>query len=201
MMAEKDSTVSVTVEEAAKLLNLSPYTIRKKIREGEIEAPAPINDRTGYMIPVKSLEKYESERKWRKDAALVSLIPGFAGIAAGTAMTGIGALVGAMSMTPLGLLAKGVSALVNDGIKDGNNDGSKDGNSTGTANKEEILNLSIGGLEDEIDIHDLAIQEIELKGDDLSTDDERKILMHKIEMKKLQQQIKAIKLQYELEKQ
>ena len=201
MMAEKDSTVSVTVEEAAKLLNLSPYTIRKKIREGEIEAPAPINDRTGYMIPVKSLEKYESERKWRKDAALVSLIPGFAGIAAGTAMTGIGALVGAMSMTPLGLLAKGVSALVNDGIKDGNNDGRKDGNITGKANKEEILNLSIGGLEDEIDIHDLAIQEIELKGDDLSTDDERKILMHKIEKKKLQQQIKAIKLQYELEKQ
>ena len=201
MMAEKDSTVSVTVEEAAKLLNLSPYTIRKKIREGEIEAPAPINDRTGYMIPVKSLEKYESERKWRKDAALVSLIPGFAGIAAGTAMTGIGALVGAMSMTPLGLLAKGVSNLVNDGIKDGNNDGRKDGNITGKANKEEILNLSIGGLEDEIDIHDLAIQEIELKGDDLSTDDERKILMHKIEMKKLQQQIKAIKLQYELEKQ
>ena len=53
-----DEKKNCTVTEAAKILNLTEYTVRKKIREGEIKAIRGKSDREGYRIPFNELVRY-----------------------------------------------------------------------------------------------------------------------------------------------
>lgn len=54
MVSEKTCTVS----EAAKVLRLTEYTVRKKIRDGDIKAAKGSSDREGYRIPLNELMRY-----------------------------------------------------------------------------------------------------------------------------------------------
>lgn len=54
MSGEKTCTVS----EAAKVLGLTEYTVRKKIRDGDIKAIKGSSDREGYRIPLDELMRY-----------------------------------------------------------------------------------------------------------------------------------------------
>ncbi len=94
---------TLTVKEAAEKLGLSEYTVRKKIRDGEIEGERESN-RAGYQIPWESFRRYADQQDkkvgslWSK-AALVTggslvgrLIGGPVGGFVGGLVTG-GALV------------------------------------------------------------------------------------------------------------
>ena len=67
-------------------------------------------------------------------------------------------------------------------------------------NSKEILDLSIGSLEDQIEAIQYSIQALELKGDKLSVEDKQKILTGKAQIKLLERQIKELKLKYEMSK-
>ena len=54
-----------TVAEAAKILDLTEYTVRKKIRDGDIKA-IKASDREGYRIPLDELISY-SEKHGRSE--------------------------------------------------------------------------------------------------------------------------------------
>lgn len=47
-----------TVSEAAKILGLTEYTVRKKIRDGDITAIKGSSDREGYRIPADEVMRY-----------------------------------------------------------------------------------------------------------------------------------------------
>ena len=47
-----------TVAEASKVLGLTEYTVRKKIRDGDIKAIKGSSDREGYRIPLDELMRY-----------------------------------------------------------------------------------------------------------------------------------------------
>ncbi|MBR5162660.1 MAG: helix-turn-helix domain-containing protein, partial [Schwartzia sp.] len=61
---------TLTVREVAEQLGLSEYTVRKKIRDGEIEGDRQSN-RAGYQIPWESFRKY-AERQDKKVGSLWS---------------------------------------------------------------------------------------------------------------------------------
>ena len=52
------SEKTYTVTEAAKVLGLTEYTARKKIRDGNIKAIKGSSDREGYRIPFDELMRY-----------------------------------------------------------------------------------------------------------------------------------------------
>ncbi|MBQ6774745.1 MAG: helix-turn-helix domain-containing protein [Synergistaceae bacterium] len=52
------SEKTCTVAEAAKVLGLTEYTVRKKIRDGDIKAVKGTSDREGYRIPLDELMRY-----------------------------------------------------------------------------------------------------------------------------------------------
>ena len=56
MLGEKTCTVA----EAAKVLGLTEYTVRKKIRDGDIKAIKGSSDREGYKIPLDELMRYDA---------------------------------------------------------------------------------------------------------------------------------------------
>ena len=87
---------TLTVKEVAEQLGLSEYTVRKKIRDGEIEGDRQSN-RAGYQIPWESFRKY-AERQDKKVGSLWSK----AAIVAGSSIVGrliggpIGGFVGGL---------------------------------------------------------------------------------------------------------
>lgn len=55
-----DDKVSYSTKDAANLLNISEYTVRKKIRDGEIKANLT-SSKTGYRIEKEELENYAAK--------------------------------------------------------------------------------------------------------------------------------------------
>ena len=157
-----------TVAEAAKILNLTDYTIRKKIREGQIKAVQGSSDREGYRIPQEEITRY-LQNKGRGGIAS-SFIPGTAGLG---------------FMSPVMPVVGGVMSGIFSGLKRGHN-------------QEKIRDITIGGLQDEIEAMQYLIQSLELDGENISIDGRKKIFEYNARIKLLERQIKEIELQYEM---
>ncbi len=77
--SESDSAQTVaedkfyTVSEAAYILSLSEYTVRQKIKEGEIKAIKGKSDREGYKIRQEDLMNYLQKRGKKKNKNWISL--------------------------------------------------------------------------------------------------------------------------------
>lgn len=172
----------LTVKEAAELTGISEYTIRKRIREGEIDGECS-SDREGYRISRENLASYLQKNK---KPLPIGLFPGTFSLAA----SGIAGL-GSMLLPMASVLALG-SAIAGRIV-------SNDRGTLQDKNKssEEILNLSVGSLKDQIDAIQYSIQALELK-EELSVEDKQKILTGKAQIKLLEQQIKELKLKYEM---
>ena len=194
-----------TVKDAAEVLGLSEYTVRKKIREGEIKAVQGSSDRDGYKIPHDELVAYIQKAK---RAGLAGMVSGVGvGITAGIAMPVIAAAT-TMAVTAPAFLT-GMSAGIADiskTVMDILND-----ETNGGVNNEKVLELVIGTLEDEIEILKCEIKALQLgstafsEGSDKpegysSLDNQKKKLACQMRIKLLERQIKAIKLRYELQK-
>ena len=96
----------LTVKEVAEQLGLSEYTVRKKIRDGEIEGDRQSN-RAGYQIPWESFRKY-AERQDKKVGSLWSK----AAIVAGSSL--VGRLIGGPIGGFVGGLVTGGALFMND---------------------------------------------------------------------------------------
>ena len=158
-----------TVADVAKILGLTEYTVRKKIREGEIEAIRGASDREGYKIPLEALANYLSKEKSRGISDL--------GLAALPLITGVG----------LGI-AELIGGMVRSNAKSKNKKDLK-----------KIRDLSIESLKDEIEATQYYIQALELDGDEITKENQKRILESKAKIKTLERQIKEIQLKYELE--
>ncbi|MBQ6776108.1 MAG: helix-turn-helix domain-containing protein [Synergistaceae bacterium] len=167
-----------TVAEAAKILGLTEYTVRKKIRDGDIHAIKGASDREGYKIPREALMEYA---QGDKRSGLSGILADVVGSPAGL---GIAAAVPFVAGLGLGLGALGAAA----GTSKRNN-----------ADYRKIRDLSIESLQDEIEATQYYIQAMELD-DNPSKEDQKKILEAKAKIKTLERQIKEIKLKFELEK-
>ena len=180
-----------TVKDASEVLGLSEYTVRKKIREGEIAAIHGASDREGYKIPHDELIAYMKKSKRSGIAGLFagakdSPALGFmVGVGAGAALPILGAAIPGALFGGLGL--GGISKVVTDAM----NGVKKEG-----VDEKEVLDLSVGSLQDEIDALKFWIEGLELNGDSLSVDDKKKILDAKVRIKLLERQIKEIKLKH-----
>ncbi|MBQ9419742.1 MAG: helix-turn-helix domain-containing protein [Synergistaceae bacterium] len=62
-----------TVSEVSKILGLTEYTIRKKIRDGDLRAIRGASDRDGYKIPRDALRDYANGKKLPELASALGL--------------------------------------------------------------------------------------------------------------------------------
>lgn len=176
------------VKDIAELTGMSEYTVRKKLREGEIEGERT-SDREGYKVSRENLARYLQKAKKPFPAGLLS------GIGLGFAAGGMG-ILGTL-LLPLAPILAGGGAAIAGGIASLMDDGKGDSQEK-SGNSKEILDLSVGSLEDQIEAIQYSIQAIELKGDELSVEDKQKILTGKAQIKLLERQIKELKLKYEM---
>ena len=158
-----------TVTEAAKILGLTEYTVRKKIRDGDLKGVKE-SDREGYRIPYEELIRYAQENRRSgigKDFGLgiaAAALPFVAGFGVATAL----------------------SSLLNKGSKE-------------KIFTEKIRNLSIESLRDEIEATQYYIQALEIDGDKITKEDKKRVLEAKAKIKFLERQIKEIEIKYELD--
>ncbi len=68
----------------------------------------------------------------------------------------------------------------------------------GGSNQKKIRDITIGGLQDEIEAIQYLIQSLELDGENISINDKKKILEYKARIKLLERQIKEIELHFEI---
>ena len=175
----------LNVEEVAKLSGLSKDTVRRKLREGEIKGKLS-SDRAGYRVSRDDLRDYLQKAKKPIPAELVT--------GAGLGAVAGGLLVSLLPISPLFALGEavvgGITSLLNNdkGVFDDKKENSK-----------EVVYLSVGSLNDQIEAIRYGIQALELKGDDLSVEDKQKILASKAQIKLLEMKIKEIKLKYEMD--
>ena len=172
-----------TVKEAAKLLGVSEYTVRKKLRDGDLKGVIT-SDKEGYKISSRELIDYLQKNDKPIPAALAALVPGAFALTAGA-----GALALGVSALPFGLLGGAFAGLASLFGRDKYEKVFKDG---------ESLDLSVGSLRDQIDMIKYQIEALELKGDNKSVEDEQKILEFKTQIKQLEQRIKLLKLEYKM---
>ena len=161
-----------TVTEAAKILGLTEYTVRKKIREGDLKGVKE-SDREGYKIPYEELIRYAQENR----------------------RSGIGKDFFEAGITAMALpfvagfgVAAALSSLSNKTNK----------NSQEKIITKKIRNLSIESLRDEIEATQYYIQALEIDGDKISNEDKKRVLQAKAKIKFLEHQIKEIELKYEI---
>lgn len=189
----------LTVKDVAELTGMSEYTIRKKLREGEIEGELS-SDREGYRVSRESLAKYLQKAKKPLPAGLFSgssagFAAGISGSGAGFTSGGLGLGVSSGGLGFLGTLLElllevsGIASLLENSTK---------AMQSKNENSEKILDLSTGSLEDQIEAIRYSIQALELKEGELSVEDKQKILAGKAQIKLLERQIKELKLQYEI---
>ena len=152
-----------TVAEAATILNLTEYTVRKKIREGQIKAVQGSSDREGYRIPQEEITRY-----------LQNGGPGVAGLGF------VSYVMPSAGTFGLGVMPGILSAAI------------------GGSNQKKIRDITIGGLQDEIEAIQYLIQSLELDGENISINDKKKILEYKARIKLLERQIKEIELHFEI---
>lgn len=162
-----------TVSEAAKILDLTEYTVRKKIREGQINAVPGASDREGYKIPYDEVIRYAQANKHSD----------FTGVAAGI-LGGLG--LGLGIGLPIMAIGFGISKLL-DGIDD---------EKKNEADYKKIQDLSIESIKDEIQAIKFYIEALELEGENLSSESKKKILEGRARIKLLEREIKEIKLKH-----
>ena len=161
-----------TTKEAADILGLTEYTIRKKIRNNEIKATTGASVREGYKIDKESLFDFASRNK----------------IAIAAIGAGLAATVGAPFVVGSGIvgLVAGLG-LLNDEKDKG----------TSIKGKKELYDLGIQRLETEIEGLNLQIEALELDGD--SDDNKKNIIQLKIRINELKMKIQEIKMQKEID--
>ena len=157
-----------TVAEAATILNLTEYTVRKKIREGQIKAVQGSSDREGYRIPQEEITRY------LQNGGRGATIPGVAGLGF------VSYVMPSAGTFGLGVMPGILSAAI------------------GGSNQKKIRDITIGGLQDEIEAIQYLIQSLELDGENISINDKKKILEYKARIKLLERQIKEIELHFEI---
>ena len=178
----------LTVKDVAELTGISEYTIRKKLREGEIKGKRR-SDREGYRVSRDDLLDYLQKAK--KSIPVELAFSGGLGVGLATGSTGLLCSIVSPFAVALGAGVAGVFtslfSKVNDALRE------KRGN------YKEVLELSIDSLRHRIEALRYSIQALELKGDSLSVEEKQKILEGKAQIELLEQQINELKLKFEVD--
>ena len=177
----------LTTKEAANILGVTEYTVRKKIRNNEIKAIPGATVREGYKIDKDSLIEYAKENKVNGFCTGSTGLTGPAGIA-GSALTPF--QIGLVT-NPLFAAGVGIYGLLNKIgiIGDDDNDTIKD--------KKRLYELGIQRIEIEIEGLNLQIKALELE--DKTVENEKKILEKKIRINELEQKKKEIEIEQEMD--
>ena len=182
---------TLTVREVAEQLGLSEYTVRKKIRDGEIEGDRQSN-RAGYQIPWESFRKY-AERQDKKVGSLWSK----AAIVAG------GSIVGRLIGGPIGGF---VGGLVSGGALFGMNGDKAEAEGVPTDFEDldelkdpELIEKIIERLGAEMDEVNIRIEYAQYQADEAATPEEKKAAMqtlveNKLEYSRLNKQVKDLEI-------
>ena len=182
---------TLTVREVAEQLGLSEYTVRKKIRDGEIEGDRQSN-RAGYQIPWESFRKY-AERQDKKVGSLWSK----AAIVAGSSI--VGRLIGG----PIGGF---VGGLVTGGALFGMNGEKAEAEGVATDFEDldelkdpELIEKIIERLGAEMDEVNIRIEYAQYQADEAATAEEKKAAMqalmeNKLEYSRLNKQVKDLEI-------
>ena len=181
---------TLTVKEVAEQLGLSEYTVRKKIREGEIEGDRQSN-RAGYQIPWESFRKY-AEQQDKKLGPLWSK----AAIVAGSSIVGwliggpIGGFVG-------GLVTGG--ALFMNGDKAEAEGTPTDFEDLDELKDPELIEKIIERLGAEMDEVNIRIEFAQYQVDEAATPEEKKeamqsLMENKLEYSRLNKQVKDLEI-------
>ncbi|MBQ8699079.1 MAG: helix-turn-helix domain-containing protein [Schwartzia sp.] len=182
---------TLTVKEVAEQLGLSEYTVRKKIRDGEIEGDRQSN-RAGYQIPWESFRKY-AERQDKKVGSLWSK----AAIVAG------GSIVGRLIGGPIGGF---VGGLVSGGALFGMNGDKAEAEGVPTDFEDldelkdpELIEKIIERLGAEMDEVNIRIEYAQYQADEAATPEEKKAAMqtlmeNKLEYSRLNKQAKDLEI-------
>ncbi|MBO4852618.1 MAG: helix-turn-helix domain-containing protein [Schwartzia sp.] len=182
---------TLTVREVAEQLGLSEYTVRKKIRDGEIEGDRQSN-RAGYQIPWESFRKY-AERQDKKVGSLWSK----AAIVAGSSI--VGRLIGG----PIGGF---VGGLVTGGALFGMNGEKAEAEGVPTDFEDldelkdpELIEKIIERLGAEMDDVSVRIEYAQYQADEAADAEEKKAAMqtlmeNKLEYARLNKQVKDLEI-------
>ena len=182
---------TLTVKEVAEQLGLSEYTVRKKIRDGEIEGDRQSN-RAGYQIPWESFRKY-AERQDKKLGSLWSK----------TALVAGGSIVGRLIGGPIGGF---VGGLVTGGALFGMNGDKAEAEGTPTDFEDldelkdpELIEKIIERLYAEMDEVNIRIEYAQYEADEAASPEEKKAAMrtlmeNKLEYSRLNKQVKDLEI-------
>ena len=181
---------TLTVKEVAEQLGLSEYTVRKKIREGEIEGDRQSN-RAGYQIPWESFRKY-AERQDKKVGSLWSK----AAIVAGSSI--VGRLIGGPIGGFVGGLVTG-GALFMNGDKAEAEGTPTDFEDLDELKDPELIEKIIERLGAEMDEVNIRIEYAQYQVDAAATPEEKKeamqsLMENKLEYSRLNKQVKDLEI-------
>ena len=181
---------TLTVKEVAEQLGLSEYTVRKKIREGEIEGDRQSN-RAGYQIPWESFRKY-AERQDKKVGSLWSK----AAIVAGSSI--VGRLIGGPIGGFVGGLVTG-GALFMNGEKAKAEGTPTDFEDLDELKDPELIEKIIERLGAEMDEVNIRIEYAQYQADEAATPEEKKeamqsLMENKLEYSRLNKQVKDLEI-------
>ena len=180
----------MTVKEVAEQLGLSEYTVRKKIRDGEIEGDRQSN-RAGYQIPWESFRKY-AERQDKKVGSLWSK----AAIVAGSSI--VGRLIGGPIGGFVGGLVTG-GALFMNGDKAEAEGTPTDFEDLDELKDPELIEKIIERLGAEMDEVNIRIEYAQYQVDAAATPEEKKeamqsLMENKLEYSRLNKQAKDLEI-------
>ena len=181
---------TLTVKEVAEQLGLSEYTVRKKIRDGEIEGDRQSN-RAGYQIPWESFRKY-AERQDKKVGSLWSK----AAIVAGSSI--VGRLIGGPIGGFVGGLVTG-GALFMNGEKAEAEGAPTDFEDLDELKDPELIEKIIERLGAEMDEVNIRIEYAQYQVDAAATPEEKKeamqsLMENKLEYSRLNKQVKDLEI-------
>ena len=181
---------TLTVKEVAEQLGLSEYTVRKKIRDGEIEGDRQSN-RAGYQIPWEAFRKY-AERQDKKVGSLWSK----AAIVAGSSI--VGRLIGGPIGGFVGGLVTG-GALFMNGDKAEAEGTPTDFEDLDELKDPELIEKIIERLGAEMDEVNIRIEYAQYQVDAAATPEEKKeamqsLMENKLEYSRLNKQVKDLEI-------
>jgi len=181
---------TLTVKEVAEQLGLSEYTVRKKIREGEIEGDRQSN-RAGYQIPWESFRKY-AEQQDKKLGSLWSK----AALVAGSSI--VGRLIGGPIGGFVGGLVTG-GALFMNGDKAEAEGTPADFEDLDELKDPELIEKIIERLGAEMDEVNIRIEYAQYQVDEAATPEEKKeamqsLMENKLEYSRLNKQVKDLEI-------
>ncbi|MBQ4422671.1 MAG: helix-turn-helix domain-containing protein, partial [Schwartzia sp.] len=181
---------TLTVKEVAEQLGLSEYTVRKKIRDGEIEGDRQSN-RAGYQIPWESFRKYAEQQ----DKTLGSLWSK-AALVAGSSI--VGRLIGGPIGGFVGGLVTG-GALFMNGDKAEAEGTPTDFEDLDELKDPELIEKIIERLGAEMDEVNIRIEYAQYQVDEAATPEEKKeamqsLMENKLEYSRLNKQVKDLEI-------